>query len=315
MAVTIKNTKNEQQVEYKEEIVVLMPVLEKKGEYSPLPKEQRDNTRRISSQFKVIDGRITPNIIKGLNREQERIILSEQLGIDINSPNWEKEVKKHWAEFSIKIPNKGLRLNKATYPKEVFLEGQKITIDYPYNVQDYIIYNYAMDSSDVAKTPEQKENMDLFKAYIEDYSELKQKEIAALTEKDLADKNYVELINDKNKEEKIDWLVERFRKPEENFISFSREDKKLKLREIKETSPATFNEQFNNPNLEHEAFIYQLVTYGILKKEGKLYFNGVENLGSHSEAIEYMKNSINSENVAKFKSLLEQKFKEQRNIK
>lgn len=314
MTVIAKNTKNER-IEYKEEIVVILPVVEKEGEYSPLPKDQRDNTRRISSQFKVIDGRITPNIIKGLNREQERIILSEQLGIDINNPNWEKEVKKFWAEFSIKVPSKGLRVNKATYPKEVVLGGQKVTIDYPYNVQDYIIYNYAMDSSDVAKTPEQKENMDLFKAYIEDYSELKQKEIAQLTEKDLADKNYVDLINDKNKQEKINWLVERFRKPEENFISFSQADKQLKLREIKESSPAVFNEQFNNPNLEYEAFIHQLVTYSILKKEGSLYFNGIENLGNYSEAIEYMKNSVNSENVAKFKSLLEQKFKEQKNIK
>lgn len=309
-----KNTTTEN-VEYKEEIVVIMPVLEKEGEYAPLPKEQRDNTRRISSQFKVIDGQITPNIIKGLTREQEKIFLSEQLGINADSPTWENEIKKYWAEYTVKIPIAGIRVNKAVYQREVNINGAKVVIDYPYNLSDYIMYNFVMESKDVAKTPEQKENMDLYKAYVEDYSILKAKEFSLLAEKDKADNNYVNLINDKNAENKINWIVERFRQPEENFMSFSLADKKLKLREIKDKEPLAFNEQFENPNLEQEAFLYQLLTVGILKKEGKLYFNGVENLGSKAEAIEYMKNSTNSENILKFKALLEQKIKEHRNIK
>lgn len=313
MTVAAKNITNE--IEYKEEIVLVMPVLEKEGEYSSLPKEHRNNTRKISSQFKVVDGRITSNIIKGLSRQQERIFLTEQLGISVNNANWEKEINKFWSEYFVLIPERGLKLNKATYLKEIVVDGEKVKIDYPYNMEDYIRYNFIMESSQVAKTPDQKSNMDLFMAYIEDYSEVKKKQVSLLNQKDTADKNYVDLINNKNQEEKINWLIERFRQPEENFVSYSLDDKKLKLREIKDNNPIEFNAQFENPNLEQEAFIYQLVTFGLLRKEGKLYFNGVENLGSYSEAIEYMKKATNSENVAKFKALLEQKMKEQKNIR
>lgn len=308
-------TKTQDTQETKEELVIVLPVMTKEGDYHPLPKDQRDNSTKISSEFRSVEGKITPNIIKGLDREQERYFLSDQLGIDTDSKDWEKAIRGFWAEFTVKVPAKGLTLNKATIKKQVVIDGNKLEIDFPVNLQDYMMYSFLMQSSQIAKTQEDKDNLDLFKAYVEDLSVIKQREVKSLVEKDEADINYVSLLSDKEQSGKIEWLLEKFRKPEENFVSFSLEDKKLKLRQIKDEYPVIFNQEFNNPNLEEEALISQLVKYDILSKDGKLYFNGTENLGSIKETTEWFKDSGNSDNIRKFKALLDQKIKSVKNIK
>ena len=46
-----------------------------------------------------------------------------------------------------------------------------------------------------------------------------------------------------------------------------------------------------------------------------MYFNGTENLGSIKETTEWFKDSGNSDNIRKFKALLDQKIKSVKTIK
>ena len=288
-----------------EKVIIRLNLRE--GGYHPLPKAMRESKGVITSEFKKVDGRITREIIRGLKtNEQEQYLLPTILSMKPNDNNWQKAVEEFWAEYSIKVlVEKTKILNIVTHTEKVTLiGGQETVLEVPENLHDYMDYNFAMQSSRVAKNDDDKANSDLFDFFLDDLSKIKKEELDLLKEKDLADINYVELLQSK-KNEKIDWLLEKLKEPEENFTHASTDDKQLALRKIKEVNPTAFNRESSNPDLEYEAELYKMLQFNIVTLEGNTVMDGNINIGQfYKEAVAYLKDGTKSEHVLKLKERL-----------
>lgn len=289
-----------------EKVIIRLNLRE--GGYHPLPKNMRESKGKIASEFKKVNGRITRELIRGLKtNEQEQYLLPTILSMKPSDNHWQKAVEDFWAEYEVKIDlEKGKKiLDIRISNKEVTLiGGQKVTMDVPENLHDYMDYNFAMQSSRVAKTDEEKTNSDLYDFLLDDLSIIRRGELDLLEEKDLADTNYVDLISSK-RIEKIDWLLEKLKDPSENYANAAFEDKKMALRKIKDETPSKFNEEYSNPDLEYEAELFKMIQFNIITVEGNTVLDGNINMGQfYKEAVAYLKDKTKSDHVLKLKERL-----------
>src|SRR6478752_2500573 len=154
-----------------------------------LPKEmQKERLRPLESEFK--EG--TRDLIRGFDPVVERIVLPNLIGLQANEPNFAIKARDFWADFSIKPTEEGLKLNIATEKKVHGKDedGKDLLIDMPVNPNDYMAYQIAMQSSRVAKTPEQLEDLGMFDFYLIDLEEQKKKEEENFDLIDKADQVY-----------------------------------------------------------------------------------------------------------------------------
>lgn len=316
MELSKKGTQEEvvEKVETKKEnpLVVqkyIIKVNPRKDGYHPLPKKERKDTGKITSQYLTIHGQPTQAIIRGLNNLQERNFSYMLINKTPKDQNFDEVMTYYWADYVIDIPEKGLSLDASYTKKTVIIEGREEEIEDPLYLDQYIKARFAKQSSRVAFTEEQKQNRDLYDFVIEDLSvEQKNKEdMFKLTIKSDSAINNLFVESTEESHEKVNWLLELLKEPNELFYSASYTDKCIKLKEIQKENPSKFLEVFNDSKLEQKALLFTLVQTGVISKEGNAYMYQDTLLGStETEALLFLSDQTKSSFVVKLKSSLKE---------
>jgi hypothetical protein len=291
---------------------VILTVNRMENEHSVMPKDLREYRQRISSEIKMLGGVPTTDCIKGLSKDQEEYLLHTVLGVRPHEPNWQAKVREFWLDRSFIIEGEKKLNASATIKTIKNTIGELVEIEIPDNLDEYINWGMAMESSKVAKTANEKANSSLYAIIMDDVAEIERKQIEDLDLLDAADLAYVNLMRDSSTEStlnKIDWIIAKIKQPNENFYSASPEIKKLRIRQFKNENPTSFIEELKNPNLEAEALISAGLNEGVISLDGTSYFFGLENLGTYAEAVHYVGNANTPE-----KTMVLQKLKSTLNL-
>lgn len=292
----------------KEKIVVLR-LNEDRVEYTmtkQLPKEMRDEAvKKIGSEFDKSRGLKSKDIIRGLDRELERVILPNLIGTSPEDMDFPKKAMDFWADYTITPTREGLRLNIAM---EDFTKKDGTIIQIPVNQDDYMQYQFAMQSSKVAKTPEEIKNRGWYDFILEDLTEARERELAEFDAQDKATVEYARLSTKfEANMSKINWILEMTK--EDTFYDDAIDiiDKKIALKNLAEKRPNEFLRVANDPDLELKAFMSAALAAGILTLEGNNYFYLNEDIGSEERgAISWLKKPEKSGAVAAMRAKLEQ---------
>jgi hypothetical protein len=286
---------------------VILKVNRMENEHSVMPKDLREYRQRISSEIKMLGGIPTTDCIKGLTKDQEEYLLPQTLGMRPHENGWQARVRDFWLDRSFIIEGEKTLNASATIRTITNSLGQSVEIEVPDNLDEYINWGMAMESSKVAKTKMEKDNSSLYAVIMDDTAEIERKQIEDLSILDAADLAYVNLIRDSSTEatsNKIDWILAKIKQPSENYYSASPEIKKLRIRRFKDENPTSFIKELKNPNLEAEALINTGLNEGVISLDGTTYFFGLENLGTYAEAVHYVGNANTPE-----KTMILQKLK------
>lgn len=304
------------------EKIVLLKLNDKRDVFTTVPKSmQNEVSKSIGSEF----AKGSRDTIRGLTHLQERVYLPNILGVQTNDPNFPLKAKDFWSDFTITPTVEGLRLNIATTKSKVSTKVTKegievdeiIEIDTPVDWDSYIVYNFAMKSSRVAKTKEERTNIGMYDFYLVDLAEEQDKKVSDFEVKDKADGIYVRLTIDtkwEQNEDKINWILEVM-KDKKKFIdveSMDKTEKKMSLSQHKETNPREFISVVEDDNLEHKAFLNKCLSNRVILKEGNNYFNQDENIGSDATVSSWFKSPVNSAKVLQLKSRLDKVIQDKR---
>lgn len=299
------------------EKIVVLKLNDKRDTFTTVPKTMRDEVkRRIGSEFAANGSRDT---IRGLSYAQERVYLPTLLGVQANDPTFPIKSRDFWADFTVTPTPEGIRLNIATTVSTTMVKrmkgGMEIeeeeSIEIPVNWDDYVTYQFVMKSSRVAKTKEERINLDMYDFYLIDLSEENAKQVSDFELTDEADTLYVRLTLESKwaeNEDKINWIIEllRDKKTSSTIESMQKIDKKMLLSKIKSETPKSFINACKSENLEFDALISKCISNRVLLKEGNDYFNKDENIGTDRTVVSWFKNPTNSAKVMAIKSRLQE---------
>lgn len=272
-----------------------------------LPKDmQEEKVRPIESEFK----RGSRDLIRGLDPTLERIILPDLIGIQSHEVTFAQKARDFWADFTIQPNKEGILLNIATEKKKVKNSlGEEEEVDFPVNPDDFMTYQIAMQSSKVAKTESQLNNLAMYDFCLINLEEQRKQEVDAFEAIEKADLTYTKLISDTDvNSDKINWVIEILRDKTSSFDTDTAEmvDKKMLLRKLKDTDPSKFVKTVEDNHLATKAFILKAVAYGVLSKVGNDYFDGDVNIGEGKAAIAWFAKAENSGKVLQLRSKLKE---------
>lgn len=285
--------------------IVILKVNDKRQRFNNIPKSlKQEVTNKISSEWKPN----SKDVKRGLTAKQEILAMPNIIGVQPNDASWVTKVRDFWADFSILPTVKGLELDIST--RKVKTGNGDEEIDYPNNVEDYMTYMIAMQSSRVAKTLEEMDNAENFEFILIDKSEENKKQLSEFEIISKADIKYSKLIvKFEENESVVDWVLELLRdKNDDQVYTMTSSEKQMMLRKKKEKNPLRFLSIVEDKDLENKALIAKLLTFSILNKEGNDYYFLDEKIGSEIAMIAYLKDSTKSTNVGKMKSQLESKI-------
>lgn len=270
----------------------------------------------ISSQFKK-GGR---QAIRGLNPELEKLILPEYIGVPSDHVDFVGKANAFWHDYSIKVPySSGVDLDISTEKKKL---GDGKEIDYPNNVQDYMDYTFALQSTRVAKTEEERSNASFYDFILVDAREEEQKALDEIETKDKADIQYAELIkgiaSDEGKMQikRVLLLCRTLLTKTKYTDNMSDASMRIGLNELKEDHAEKFLKIVTDPNIKDKAFVIRLIQNKLLEVNGKAYFvKGLENsvASSEKEMIAWVQNAENSKEVQALKANLKEAEKLNKN--
>jgi hypothetical protein len=260
-----------------------------------LPKNmQEDKIMPLQSEFKP-KGR---DLIRGLSPQLERILLPSLIGVQPQDVSWSTKTREYWADFSITPTVEGLQLNIATTTtKYKDAEGKEHELETPVQLEDYCIWQMAIQSSRVASTPLQMEQLSLYDFILIDLEEAKAKERDAFAIIEKADLAYSKLISTMEvNQDKAKWVVDLMR---ERDVAFDVDnatpmDLKMALRKLKDDKPEAFVKEVESPVLELKAFVMKCLEFGLLTKQGNDFYFGDENLGDFKATVLGFKEAKNS---------------------
>lgn len=260
-----------------------------------------DVVKRIGSEFK----KGTRDCIRGLSLEQERILLPTHLGTNSDSHDFSRKAKDFWADFSVTPTEEGLRLNIATETKSYTTKDGAMEIEIPVNELDYMIYNFARQSSKVAKTKEELEDPQEFDFILINLHEQEKLE----QDKYLASKNatleFSKLIS-KGDESIIDAVIRNLKELAEPFdFTEPLVKKEMYLQELMQRDLAKFTKIATDGQLKVKALLREALEASEITLEGSHFFLGEENLGTAKSALSFLENPANSAKVATLKARLE----------
>lgn len=280
--------------------------------YNPLPKQIRDDRGRIASQFQTIDGIATTAILRGLSTEQERYFASKLINKNPKDLGYDEAMTIFWAEYSVDVPKQGLNLDASYEIKDVMLDGERIKLEVPLYLDQYIKATYAKGANVVAFTEEERANPYLYNFIMTDLSIEKRKQVERFKIQNKADELYVDLVKSYNAEkpnEKIDHLLDCLKEPHEHFYSATPEDKLMRLKQLAASKAEDFIKLYEDASLEIKSLIFRLVQTRLLTVEGSIYFNGDISLGDYKSTIAWFSDQTKSGEVAKLKSRLNEVLK------
>lgn len=282
--------------------IVLLKLNDKRDVFSTVPKGMRDEiVKKIGSEFAPK----SRDTIRGLNPQQEKAYLPQVIGLQPTDPQFPNKTRDFWADYTIQPTPEGIRLNIAT-TKGVDDEGKDIII--PESIEDYMVYQFAMKSSKVAKTDHELSNLSMYDFYLEDLSKIKRREESEYETREKADIAYSKFVTKmETSMDKVNLILEMMKEKGTYFdIDIEEVDKKIMLRKHKEKEPRAFLALVDDPALEQKAFISECISYLVLTKEGNDIFNQDENIGSMDlAAIAWLKKAENSTKIAAIKARLQ----------
>jgi len=251
-------------------------------------KETRDDIKiYIASAYK--EG--TRDILRGLSTKEEEKYLPHIIGVKPGSESWDSTVKDYWANYQFRVPlSGGLRLNN-----KLNEEGE------PENLDDYIKYRFALESNKVAVTEEERENPSRFIAVMEDEEETLKRELLDFKTEVEADKLYIKIISDDDKEKKKH-IFYMLRNAEDGSPSIVGDMLDYQLKKIKDRDLHGFISVANDPDLSMKVLIKLGIERNILERSGNSIYYMNELVGdSEREAILYLENVANTKTLGAIK--------------
>jgi len=251
-------------------------------------KETRDDIKiYIASAYK--EG--TRDILRGLSTKEEEKYLPHIIGVKPGSESWDSTVKDYWANYQFRVPlSGGLRLNN-----KLNEEGE------PENLDDYIKYRFALESNKVAVTEEERENPSRFIAVMEDEEETLKRELLDFKIEVEADKLYIKIISDDDKEKKKH-IFYMLRNAEDGSPSIVDGMLDYQLKKIKDRDLQGFISVANDPDLSMKVLIKLGIERNILERSGNSIYYMNELVGdSEREAILYLENVANTKTLGAIK--------------
>lgn len=284
-----------------------------------IPKDmQGDKNIPLQSEFKTG----TRDLIRGFRPDIERIVLPPLIGVQANDAAYASKARDFWADFSVSPSEEGLRLNIATEKKsigkrEIAGKLEDILEDFPVNPEDYMTWQIALQSSRVAKDPLDIES-GAFDFSLIDLEEQNKQEVEVFENIEKAEEAYNKLIANLDVEsnmEKLDMVLELMRDKSEaiEVTDLALIDKKMRLRDIRNSQPIKFVSTVSDPSIATKAKIVRMYNNGVITKEGDEYFDGAINIGKGKVAVAWFEKPENSGKVlaldARLRSVLENRKK------
>lgn len=249
-------------------------IIRRKEVLNHLPKEIR-----AGAKIKIGSIYVNRQPLKGLDGEEESKVLSKIMDVPPGHEKWPEKVKDFWASLNLKVPFEGVELDISTDE-----DGN------PYNVMDYIYYNWCKKHKQVAISEEEMKSNGEKRFYIYDPQKDLIKKNARVQLKKEADKEYIKLGDNKDK---MKMLVRVLMNSDPARLSDLELDNTLY--EYKETNPERFLKSCLDINLEIRAEIEEMVEKGVLRKIGNQLIYEDETIAEDAKnAIVYFKNKKNS---------------------
>lgn len=262
------------------EIVIIQPV----ETISHLPDAvTQDRVVKIGSEFRG------QSVLVPFTKEEEEKWLYPHLGIDDRDPQLSQKIRNFWADVTIKVPAGGAVL-------DITLDGKGD----PVNLMDYVHYRLAKLHSKVADDKEVGQGNTMYTAYIEDPEANKREQYEQVQFRKKAYKMFVIISEDK---EKMEYVLRHLGEiGVDNLTPIEQENL---LSTYVDTKPKKFLRVAQDPDLEHHAFLAELVEANILERFSQSYLFRDDTLAeSKNDMIAFMKSSKNSKVVSELRAAL-----------
>lgn len=272
--------------------------------------ELYDNAFKTFSPSFVQNGH--GKINKGVKTEHEKKMpaFASLLGVSVNSPNWEQEVRTFWIEYEEKLPfgrieNGEVVGGRAINASYTIAEDGNI---YPDEIQDYIIYELMLVDRYVGRQLEDWGQKDNFKFFCIDTEVLESKKKDELEIDLRATRALAKLEKDPDSTDKMRYILCVI--PDSGYLAMDalKLEKPDLLREmvkLVKDRPRVLLDALATPNLASKAFLTQLVESSLIRKIGTDYFLDNQILGKESDAIAYLNSPTHAEEVQVLRTKLD----------
>lgn len=231
--------------------------------------------------------------LSGLTREEEIKYVSGMIGYGKDSPNFERELRKYWANFFLEVPQDGKTLNITTTE-----DGE------PVNLQDWIVYRWIQRHPLVADDYEQFKANPTMMFYIRDPEVEKDKRSGARQSRTDAYKEFIALSSKKD-DDKIDRIIRILSGA--NPDRMDSDEKRNYLENQIADDPDAFLKVAQDKDLDTRAEIDEMIEKGVLRRVGNHILFVDDPIGhSMEEAILFFKNPKESQTI----SIMKQRLKE-----
>jgi hypothetical protein len=261
----------------------------------------KDSVTKVGSEWKSE----TRDVLRGLTPAEEKILLPTIIGIEPSSPNWDSKTAEYWADFSLRVPDKGLEFN--------IWQGEN-GLPSIANVKDWIAYKFCKVSSKVAVSEDEYSNRDIYPFYVEDNKELIKQKTQKLAVRKEADLEFLKLFKEdkagKVNTLKVNWVMEMYKKHDSTlgkYRDMTNDIKEIYIDEQREKDADVFLSIVKDDKLEERAFISECVSLGYINHVGNAYYNGDEKIGDNmDDSILYLRDAKHSSVLLSLKERVKQ---------
>ncbi len=259
-------------------------VIKRKANATNLPDHvYAEAKRKIGSTFSANGDTLT-----GLTFGEQKKYLPPVIGVDSADVNFQREVKKYYQNMTVTVEHGGTTLEVG-----VDEDGN------PINLMDFIRFKFACAHPHVAEDEAAIKTNRTYKYFVYDTEIEKVKKLSNVKKRKEAYKEFIKLTAD---EAKVNQLLMVY-----GYSPKTMDDaqKEITLENELEGNPNQFLSYAKDKNIQHQAFIQDCISNGILRRVGNTYLNGDENIGDSLEAaVLYLKDKKNSEVYTTLKARL-----------
>ena len=276
--------------------------------------DQTEHFKKIGSSLKGQD------VLRGLTREEEVILLPNLIGCDSKSPEFESQLRTYWNNISARVPFEGLILNigitfkteveAKAFEEKLFPFEKAITMGgTPIHVGNYILWRYCLVYSKVSNSIETLYESPKIEFYIEDKGlELKANH-DSLKIRNEARVEFAKLLSDHAKLRDIYTLIAREDESVPFYLSSMKDmELDINLDDVITKKPSLFLKYCKDINLTDKAFIEKCIVAGALRRvdNTEIIMAGEDVVGhTVEEAVLHIRDAKNKE----LKATLEARLK------
>ena len=255
-------------------------------------------------------------IASGLNVDEEKLLLEQQLGIDPKDRDFIKDRNKFYQNIFTKVPKDGVELEIGLLKSN----SKPVSEDnMPINIIDYIKYRHHIKHPWVAASEQDAAGNQLKRFYIEDEVSTAK---AAVLQSDLKDEALSKYFEIKDDPKKVDMYLTLLGKDPREIEGQNKEHteqlRRQALRNEVDTNPELIKKYGLDKNFEYLYNIKSMVNTGVLKVVAGTYIvaDSGERLGSEEEVIEFLKNDVvNNEMIMILKQKMSEGLKSGRKVR